>query len=852
MNLSDADTFERSVRDKVARQADAIYRRTDRLFTVLMPLQWIGGIIAALVIAPRTWIGAEGHLHPHVMFAIFGGALLCSLPMGLAILRPGRLSTRMVICCAQVLFSSLLIHLTGGRIETHFHVFGSLAFLAAYRDWRVLIPATAIVAVDHLVRGVWWPETVFGIASAGNWRWLEHAGWVIFEDIFLMLCIRQSVTEMWALARNMTQVELTAERLSESAEQIRKLSLVASHARHGIVIADANGLAEWANESFTQLTGYSNGDIAGKDAWSLLYGERTNPETVRQVREQIARHEPVETELTVYTKGGEEFWSSLRIEPIPGSDGNLTNFISTQLNISDRRARELELRRAKEESESANRAKSQFLANMSHEIRTPLNGILGFAELLRRSWDTVSDDDRRDYLTSISSSGRHLLTLINDILDISKIEAGHLQVERVRCSPHQIIAEVVSVLRVPAQEKGITLDYRWESGVPETIGSDPHRLKQLLINLVGNATKFTEQGSVLIVASLDCQPSANMLRLEVRDTGMGISKEKMELIFEPFAQADSSVTRKHGGTGLGLAISRRIVEALGGTIQVTSEVGRGSVFCATIAVGDLTGVKIHEKPPEIVVGDVTHQDSVDRSLSGMNILLVEDGDTNRKLLRVTLSRSGANVATAENGKIALHLAGEESFDLVLMDMQMPVMDGYTATRILRDRGFTGPIIALTAHAMKGDREKCEAAGCSGYLTKPINMDELLKTVLLATNGAAGPRRLASASNGQPLAAIPSVVRSSLPTDDPEIRAIVNEFVEKLSVEIEKMDAASCKADYSELAKLAHWLKGAGGTVGFDCFTEPAKQLEKFAADKADAKIGDVLQRLRSLEKVLVV
>jgi PAS domain S-box-containing protein len=855
MNLTDHAKFVRSVQDRVDLHADAIYRRTDRLFTVLMPLQWIGGIIAAVVVAPRTWIGAEGHVHPHVLFAVFGGAVLCSLPMALAMLRPGRLSTRMVIACTQVLFSSLLIHLTGGRIETHFHVFGSLAFLAAYRDWRVLLPATAIVAVDHLVRGVWWPETVFGIATASQWRWLEHAGWVIFEDIFLILCIRQSVTEMHDLARNTTQVEWAAEKLAESSEQVRKLSLVASHARHGIVIADRHGLADWANDSFTEMTEYTNDEIRGKDPWTLLQGARTNADTVRQVREQLEKCEDVDTELLLYTKSGGEFWSSLTIKPVFDGSGELTNYISTQLNISDRKARELELRRTKEESESANRAKSQFLANMSHEIRTPLNGILGFSELLRRAPDSLSETDRQEYLEAIASSGRHLLTLINDILDISKIEAGHLQVEQVPCSPHQIIAEVVSVLRVPAQEKGISLDYRWESGVPATIQSDPHRLKQLLINLVGNAIKFTEQGSVLVVASLDMENGGSLLRLEIRDTGIGIGKDKLDLIFEPFAQADSSVTRKHGGTGLGLAISRRIAEALGGGVQVTSEVGRGSVFVATIATGDLTGVTIHEKPQEKLVGDVTHQDTLNRSLAGLNILLVEDGDTNRKLLRVTLTRSGANVVTAENGKIALHLAGEESFDLVLMDMQMPVMDGYTATRILRDRGFTGPIIALTAHAMKGDREKCEAAGCSGYLTKPINMDELQRTVLAAIDEAGGaPRRLASASAAAQTVptAIPSVVRSSLPTDDPEIRAIVNEFVEKLSVEIEKMDAASCKADFAELSKLAHWLKGAGGTVGFDCFTEPAKQLEKFASEKESAKIGDTLQRLRMLEKVLVV
>jgi PAS domain S-box-containing protein len=855
MNLSDQATFEQAVGSKVRQHADAIYRRTDRLFTVLMPLQWIGGIAAALIISPQTWIGAQGHVHPHVLFAVFGGAVLCSLPMALAILRPGQLSTRMVIASAQVLFSSLLIHLTGGRIETHFHVFGSLAFLAAYRDWRVLLPATLIVAVDHFVRGVWWPETVFGIANASDWRWLEHAGWVIFEDIFLLLCIRQSVVEMHDLARKATQAERTTQELAESAQQIRKLSLVASHARYGVIIADKHGRVEWTNNSFTEITGFSPAEMLDKDPWTLLQGPRTNAEMADHIRRQLANGQSVSAEILHYTKDGREYWASLRIEPVRNEAGEITNYISTQTNISERKAREHELRRAKDESESANRAKSQFLANMSHEIRTPLNGILGFTELLRRAGTGIPEDERQDYLQSIASSGRHLLTLINDILDISKIEAGHLRVDQMPCSPHHIISEVVSVMRVHAEEKGITLDYRWESAVPETIQSDPQRLKQLLINLVGNAIKFTEQGSVLVVVSLEAEPAAPKLRLEVRDTGMGIAKDKLDVIFEPFAQADSSVTRKHGGTGLGLAISRRIVEALGGGLCVSSEVGRGSVFTVTVAAGDLSDVKLLQEAPERIVGDVMQQDTLDRNLSGLNILLVEDGDTNRKLIRVTLTRSGANVATAENGKIALHMAAAESFDLILMDMQMPVMDGYTAARILRDRGFTQPIIALTAHAMKGDREKCEAAGCSGYLSKPINMDELVRTVLEATDRtSAKDRRLASAPGGSELkfSPLPSEVRSSLPTDDPEIRAIVSEFVEKLSVGIEKMDAASCKADYDELGQLAHWLKGAGGTVGFDCFTEPARQLEKFAKEKEVAKIGDTLQRLRSLEKVLVV
>ncbi|MEX2172542.1 MAG: response regulator [Pirellulales bacterium] len=853
MRLSDKSTFEREVEQKVLRHADSIQRRVDRLFAVLMPLQWIAGIAAALFISPQTWIGAKGQVHPHVLFAIFGGALLGSLPVALAVFRPGKLSTRLVIACSQVLFSSLLIHLTGGRIETHFHVFGSLAFLAAYRDWRVLVPATLIVAADHFLRGVWWSETVFGVAAAENWRWLEHAAWVVFEDVFLILIILQSVREMHELARHTTQVELTAETLAQRAEEIRKLSLVASEARYGVVITDPQQRAEWVNDSFIQMTGFTAGEIIGREPWTLLHGPHTDPVTAERVREQLRQQRSVGVELINYAKDGREFWTSLKIEPVFDEDGRLTNFISTQTNISDRKEREAELRRAKEESESANRAKSQFLANMSHEIRTPLNGILGFTELLRVAAAGISETERQDYLQTISSSGRHLLTLINDILDISKIEAGHLLVENVRCSPHQIIAEVVSVLRVPAQEKGLCLDYRWESGIPESIMSDPFRLKQLLMNLLGNAIKFTEQGSVIVVASLDATTVSQLLRIEVRDTGMGIPSDKLDMIFEPFAQADSSVTRKHGGTGLGLAITRRIAEALGGTLVVTSELGRGSAFAATVATGDLSGISILEKPPQDTIGDVIPQESAMSDLTGLNVLLVEDGDTNRKLLRVTLTRGGASVATAENGKIALHLATEQSFDVILMDMQMPVMDGYTATRILRERGFTKPIIALTAHAMKGDREKCQEAGCSGYLTKPINLGTLVHTVLEATSaaGSTATRPRAAGRTARTAARPPAKVESSLPVNDPEIGAIVREFVDKLSTQIEQMNAANSNRNYVELAELAHWLKGAGGTVGFDCFTEPALQLEQFAKEGNDAEIGGIVRQLRSLHEVVV-
>jgi CheY-like chemotaxis protein/HPt (histidine-containing phosphotransfer) domain-containing protein len=448
--------------------------------------------------------------------------------------------------------------------------------------------------------------------------------------------------------------------------------------------------------------------------------------------------------------------------------------------------------------------------------------------------------------------------LLNDVLDISKIEAGQLQIETIACSPHQLVAEVVSVLRVPARKKGITLDYRWESGIPETIQSDPHRLKQLLMNLVNNAIKFTDEGSVLVVAKLVERGQQSLLQFDVRDTGIGIPAEKIETIFSPFVQADSSVTRKYGGTGLGLAISHRIAKSLGGDLRVESCVGQGSVFTATVQTGDLTGVAMSARPPVAATGDVHRPTSHGAALDGLKILLVDDGETNRKLIGLFLTRSGATVEMSENGALALHAADQTRFDIVLMDMQMPVMDGYTATLRLRDKGFAGPIIALTAHAMKGDREKCEAAGCSGYLAKPVNMDELVKTVRAAVEDAhrdqpassSSDHNLALSANDATKPA--KTYRSSLPTSDPEIREVVVEFINSIDQRLDAMSAALAAENFDELARLAHALKGSGGTAGYPCFTEPAARIESLAKARNAGEVVNTFSMIRDLQSCVAV
>ncbi|HEY5314005.1 MAG TPA: response regulator [Pirellulales bacterium] len=529
------------------------------------------------------------------------------------------------------------------------------------------------------------------------------------------------------------------------------------------------------------------------------------------------------------------------------------------------RERTIELEEVSIRAESANRARASFLANMSHEIRTPLNGIIGFADLLRRG--AAGDEaERMEWLEIIRSSGEHLLALINDILDLSKIDAGKLSVETVDCSPGNLIEEVCLMLRSKADEKGLQLAAVFESPLPQTIRSDPTRLRQVLVNLAGNAIKFTATGGVRIAARLDRPAGAEpLLVMRVIDSGIGIAADKLETIFDAFTQADSSITRQFGGTGLGLAISRRLAEALGGQITVDSEAGRGTTFTFAIPVGQPEQTLRLETREQRVAKPSANSAAGPLALDH-RVLVVDDGETNRKLIRVILEHLGAKIVQAENGQQAVEIALAEPFDLILMDMQMPIMDGYTAVGQLRARGLQVPIIALTANAMKGDEEKCRQAGCSGYVSKPITQKQLLAAVAAALGlgdkqpiGPAAPRPApapvaAPAATKVPASASavePHALVSTLPTDDEDFREIVVEFVQRLGEKLVAMRAAWAAEDLPELVALAHWLNGAGGSAGFPALTQPAQQLEQFARQGRSYAIEASIVRLEQLARTIV-
>ena len=865
----------------------SVHARTDRLFAGLFAFQWLAAIAIALWISPTVWPGNTSDIHAPAWAAIGLGGAIAALPIGLALALPGRAPTRHVVGIAQMLMGALLIHLTQGRIETHFHVFGSLAFLAFYRDWRVLVSASVVVVADHYLRGTYWPQSLFGLESSHSWRWAEHAGWVVLCDVFLIRACYRGALEMTALATNQAELEAVnttierriAERTRDLADSEARKSAILVTALDAIIVADGATLITEFNPAAEALLGCAAEEAIGTSLTRFAKVAELDESNLIEALQQCS---PTVVGRRVEAEGvhadGTKFPAELAITAV-NLEGQRA-FTAYLRDISDHNRSDDATREAISAVRSASQAKSEFLANMSHELRTPMNGIIGMATL---ALDTDLQPEQRDYIEIVKSSGEWLLGILNDLLDFSCIEAGRIDLRIAPFLLRETLADRLRVLSTRAHGKGLELVVRVAPDVPDAVVGDVQRVGQVILNVVGNSIRFTEHGEVVV--DLRCEESeSELLHFTVTDTGIGIPTDRLEAVFEPFVQADGSSARVHGGAGLGLSISRRLVGAMGGRIWLESEIGRGTNVHFTVALpripaatapstvpshglhtgaallvddntasrqslevmlassgltpvcaasagdawdilrnpdGDMAPfgvVIVDEFMPDVGGVELTRRirneatlanskvvllrspgstDSpvperalaidgylnkpvrasdlhsvLDAILGGsrvpeaipskpapapaptmrqprIRLLLAEDHPVNEKLAVRLLHKRGFDVVVARDGLAALERLQTESFDIVLMDIQLPGMNGIEVTDAIR-RGETlaeksVPVIALTAHALRGDRERILAAGLDDYVSKPIRISELYGAI----DRAIANRAITTATASQP-------------------------------------------------------------------------------------------------------
>ncbi len=616
-------------------------------------------------------------------------------------------------------------------------------------------------------KGVWHGE-ICNRAKNGELYWVQTTN-AAFKDIQGRLLGYVSIC-----------TDVTERRRTEQANRklASRMHAILQNAGHAIIATDTDGIIQLFNPAAEAMLGYAADEVVGLETLLLFHDL---DELCQQAAERgLETCQPVEwsfssyvlparlglsnqQECTYIRKDGSKLTVLFTLTALTDSDGSLHGFLGVASDITQRKLIELEIHQAKDEAEQANRqlaealadtkrlalaakqataAKSAFLANMSHEIRTPMTAILGYSDLLLDD-EGASRAQREEALQTIRRNGQHLLELINDILDLSKIEAGRLETETMDVPVWDLLEEIHRTMRVRARQKGIEISLHAATPLPATCQTDPVRLRQVLVNLVGNAIKFTERGSVKVIVSYRVKQGRGILRFDVEDTGIGMAPQQLSRLFRPFSQADSSTTRRFGGTGLGLTISRRLVQLLGGKISVRSKLHVGSTFSVTVCAGVASAAKnLGESSPAWDRDEPRASEDSNGRLAG-RVLLAEDGPDNQRLIGLMLRKAGLEVSIADNGSVAVEQiqrakAAGDPFQLILMDMQMPELDGYDATRQLRALGYREPIIALTAHAMSGDRERCLSAGCSDYLSKPVDWQLLLSAIRKALRNEGAP------------------------------------------------------------------------------------------------------------------